>query len=151
VGIKDIPFFDGLRSIFQKQRPVSRESHNPYDPNAAVVGGLEVFNATVGDLGLVGNAAKALPVLRKRFPGLQMLGRGNRPDNPNSDHPLGNAIDVMTGDETTAQQIITVFKGLSGAKYWIWKRRIGNITHLWVPGSYTGPNPHTDHVHLSFF
>ncbi len=82
---------------------------------------------------------------------MTMYGLGERPDTPSSDHPLGKAIDLMTSDETSAQRIISVFRTQPGAKYWIWNRKKGALTSLWVPYTYTGPNPHTDHVHLSYY
>ncbi len=70
---------------------------------------------------------------------------------PGSDHPKGLALDVMTssrskGDAIAADAIKNA--GPLGVKYVIWYRKI------WSPGrgwrSYSGPSPHTDHVHISF-
>lgn len=69
---------------------------------------------------------------------------------PNSDHPKGRALDVMTADRAKGDAIaayaIANAKRL-GITYVIWHRRI------WQNGrwsAYSGPSPHTDHVHLSF-
>lgn len=154
VGVKDVPFFDGLRAILRKERPTPSTTHAPYVLPAVAditVGALAGFDAvTSGDLGLVGNAASALQQWRQLYPNLNMLGRGERPT-PNSDHPKGKAIDIMTTDNSTAQNIIRIFKTQPGAKYWIWSRQQGHIAKLWIPTRYTGDNPHTDHVHLSYF
>lgn len=67
---------------------------------------------------------------------------------PNSDHPKGLAIDVMTvakGDMVAAYAIANASR--LSVTYIIWNRRI------WEGGnwaSYSGPSPHTDHVHISF-
>lgn len=70
---------------------------------------------------------------------------------PNSDHPKGLAIDLMTLSKTkgdaTCQYLIDNYARL-GVKYIIYWRKI------WRPGegwsNYSGPNPHIDHVHVSF-
>lgn len=70
---------------------------------------------------------------------------------PNSDHPKGLAIDLMTlsksKGEATAEYAIANAARL-GITYVIYWRRI------WHPGKgwteYDGPNPHIDHVHISF-
>lgn len=69
---------------------------------------------------------------------------------PNSDHPKGRAIDIMSSG-SLAQGIANDFvsqAGSRGVSYVIWNR------HIWTPAqgwhSYSGPNPHTDHVHVSF-
>jgi hypothetical protein len=69
---------------------------------------------------------------------------------PNSDHPKGLALDFMTksraqGDALVAELIANA--GSYSVKYIIWYRRI------WEDGqwrTYSGSNPHTDHVHVSF-
>jgi hypothetical protein len=71
---------------------------------------------------------------------------------PGSDHPKGRALDFMTysnkkkGD-ALANDIIKNYKAWN-VKYVIWYR------YIWQPGRgwhrYSGPSPHTDHVHVSF-
>jgi hypothetical protein len=155
VGVKDVPFFDGLRSLLRQDVPTPRQAHSPYIASGAlalasagVTGGTTA--GAEGDKGisqLVGNAKAAYPVIRTIAPG-PIYGWGLR-DNP-SDHPLGKALDVMTKDNVRAQQIIAVFRTRPGAKYWIWNRQIASAALDWKIRPYTGPNPHTDHVHLSF-
>lgn len=65
-----------------------------------------------------------------------------------SDHPKGLAIDVMTTlkGPAVANYAIANAARLS-IKYIIWNRQI------WQNGKwtkYSGPSPHTDHVHISF-
>ncbi len=156
VGLKDIPFFDGLRSLVRQEPPTPRASHTPWNPaliqSAAV--GLATAAATPGaaDKGidrLVGNAKNGYNVIRP-LGTWQILGWGLRPD-MSSDHPKGLAIDVMTKSEADAQRIITAFRGTPGAKYWIWNREIANVAvKNWTQRHYSGINPHTDHVHLSW-
>jgi len=67
----------------------------------------------------------------------------------NSDHPKGLATDVMTvlKAPAVADWAIANATRLS-ITYVIWNRQI------WYPGKgwsrYTGPSPHTDHVHISY-
>lgn len=144
IGIKDVPFTEGLRSLLRKEQPTPRVKSGTSDGSGDDVG-------TTGDLGLVGYAASALPEWRKLYPSMNMLGRGPRTDVANSDHPKGKAIDMMTSDPAIASAIITKFKNQTGAKYWIWNHHSGDVRTLWFPKPYNGPNPHTDHVHLSYF
>lgn len=74
---------------------------------------------------------------------------------PGSDHPKGRALDYMinnikNGKKTgtsLANYMVQNYNKLK-VKYVIWNRRI------WSPGRgwrrYSGPSPHTDHVHVSF-
>ena len=158
VGVKDVAFFDGLRSVLRKERPTSRTPGEPYDPQDTATtgergsGGRRLDDgAGSGDLGLKGNAAKALPALRLYFGNLEMGGYRATGSVPDSDHPKGLAIDIMTTDNNVAQRIIALFRTQPGAKYWIWNRKSAYQSSLWVTRNYTGPSPHTDHVHLSYF
>jgi hypothetical protein len=64
-------------------------------------------------------------------------GRGSRPDNPTSCHPLGLALDLMVGRNRVLGDLIYAYVKLN-------KTRLGITTILWrVPDHY-------DHVHLSF-
>jgi hypothetical protein len=69
---------------------------------------------------------------------------------PNSDHPKGRAIDIMSSGSlgTSIANDFVSQAGSRGVSYVIWNGQI------WTPGRgwhrYTGPNPHTDHVHVSF-
>lgn len=74
---------------------------------------------------------------------------------PGSDHPKGRAIDLMINNvkggkargTAMANDIIKNYKAWN-VKYVIWNR------YIWHPGrgwsKYSGPSPHTDHVHVSF-
>jgi tape measure domain-containing protein len=100
--------------------------------------------------GLVGFAKMAMGVFRGMFPGMTIGGWRARGSVPGSDHPKGKALDLMTGSGAIASMIISVFRSMMGAKYWIWNRQIASAPG-WDPRAYSGPSPHTDHVHLSFF
>ncbi len=70
----------------------------------------------------------------------------------NSDHPKGLAIDLMTSSKSQGDAIandaIANAKAL-GITYVIWYRKIWKAsTGRWE--NYSGPSPHTDHVHVSF-
>lgn len=74
---------------------------------------------------------------------------------PGSDHPKGRALDFMINDikngsvtgTSLANDVIKNYKAWN-VSYVIWNR------YIWFPGSgwqkYSGPSPHTDHVHVSF-
>lgn len=98
--------------------------------------------------GLVGFAKMAWGALSKF--GLTMGGWRATGSVPGSDHPKGKAIDIMTGSGIMHRLIIELFKRLPGAKYWISMRKIASAPD-WRPRAYSGPSPHTDHVHTSFF
>lgn len=150
IGVKDVPFFDGMRALFRQEKPVGKY-HGAYVPKerSLIGSGLPKSGNVTGELGLVGNAAAALPILRS-LGNWTMYGKAFRPSGT-SDHPKGLAIDIMRPTEAEAQRIISVFRSLPGAKYWIWNRQIANVAvDNWRIRSYVGFSPHTDHVHLSF-
>lgn len=161
IGVKDVPFVDGMRELFRQEKLTPRKEHSPYEP---VLGGTAPSPGGQGgsaepgpnDSGisqLKGNAKHGYSKIRP-MGNWTIYGWGLRPSG-NSDHPRGLAIDVMHTKENEAQQIIAVFKTLPGAKYWIWNRKIANRSPMrgaapWAPRPYSGASPHTDHVHLSW-
>lgn len=70
---------------------------------------------------------------------------------PGSDHPKGLALDLMTRSKNVGDRLadyaVANYKAL-GIKYVIWWRQIWTPGKGWKP--YSGPSPHTDHVHVSF-
>lgn len=66
---------------------------------------------------------------------------------PGSDHYTGKALDVMGGNQSLANWAIRN-AGRLGVKYIIHNRRYWDPSQGWV--RYTGSNPHTGHVHISF-
>lgn len=154
VGTKDIPFFEGLRSLLRKEKPtgISHEAYQALQNAGQIIGAAAVSQS--GDTGiekLVGSAAAAYPKLKSRFPSVKMGGWRATGSVDNSDHPKGKAIDAMTSNPAEAEAIISAFKQIAGAKYFIWNRQIGAIYTLWARRYYNGPSPHTDHVHMSFY
>jgi hypothetical protein len=101
--------------------------------------------------GLVGYASTAFQFFKDMFPGMTIGGWRATGSVPGSDHPKGKALDLMTGSNAIAQRIISMFMDLPGKKYWIWNRQIATASGGWQPRPYSGPSPHTDHVHLSFY
>lgn len=71
---------------------------------------------------------------------------------PNSDHPKGLALDLMTLNHSTGNGIVEY--GIANAErlgitYIIYWGRIWTAsTNKWK--TYSGPSPHVDHVHISF-
>lgn len=90
--------------------------------------------------------------------GIKTIG-GWRKSDPYPDHPSGLALDLMTNNlgspavshprgTELANYLIANAKRL-GVKYIIWNRRSWNTSRgTWA--NYTGSNPHTDHVHVTF-
>lgn len=70
----------------------------------------------------------------------------------NSDHPKGLAIDVMESNIPVANKYANWFLANGarlGVTYVIHNRQIFFLSKgKWEP--YSGPSPHTDHVHVSF-
>jgi hypothetical protein len=69
---------------------------------------------------------------------------------PNSDHPKGRAIDIMSSGalgSSIANDFISQ-AGSRGVTYVIFNHQIWTPSQGWH--AYHGPNPHTDHVHVSF-
>lgn len=69
---------------------------------------------------------------------------------PNSDHPKGLAIDIMSSGGL-GNRIANEFVSNAsqrGVSYVIYNHQIWSPGRGWHP--YHGPNPHTDHVHVSF-
>jgi hypothetical protein len=160
VGVEDVPFVDGMRELFQQKKPTPRKEHSPYEPDLSGSTPTGGAGGGTGELGPVGPNDSGIDKLRgnarigyRKIRGMNkrwtIYGWGLRPSG-NSDHPLGKAIDVMNPTGAEALMIIAAFKTMPGAKYWIWNREIGQAKFDWVPRRYTGPSPHTDHVHLSW-
>lgn len=121
-------------------------------------GGVSVNTGKSRKYGLQGVSSatsKAADYFGSKY-GIKTIG-GYRPHGsvPGSDHPKGRALDYMidnikngkaTGD-ALANDLIKNYKAWN-VKYVIWNR------YIWSPGKgwrrYSGPSPHTDHVHASF-
>lgn len=155
VGVRDVPVLEGLRQLLRGEQPVPGRAHEAFKtvPTSSTQGFARSSGGAPGDTGidrLVGNAALAYPRLKALFPSLTFGGWRSTGSVPNSDHPRGLALDIMHPTSLQAAQIIQAFLPMPGAKYWIWDRRIASADQGWRPRPYGGPNPHTDHVHLSF-
>lgn len=68
------------------------------------------------------------------------------------DHPKGLALDFMTFKDTAKGEVLANYVVNNASRlnvtYVIWNRRIWKPDKGWY--RYTGFNPHTDHVHVSF-
>jgi hypothetical protein len=160
-GVRDVPLVEGLRSLLRGERPAEKQpAWAPITMDAIAAqegdGAPPPSGTLTGDSGisrLRGNAALAYPVLKAAFPHLRMGGWRPSGSVPNSDHPKGLAIDVMTGDNAMAGRIIGVARRTPGLRNWIWSRHYASVNTGWrrTPcGGHCGPSPHTDHVHLSW-
>ena len=99
---------------------------------------------TMNDNRLLPGTQALNDILLKQFPGTEIGGYREDPAYPD-EHPAGKALDFMTTDLNMGNSAIQT--GFSnGADYAIWQNQ------MWYPDGrtapYTGPNPHTDHVHL---
>lgn len=72
---------------------------------------------------------------------------GTSDHNPNSRGSV-NAWD-MDKDGVNVDEVIAAFMRHPGVNYVIWNRRIADVDTGWRWVDYTGPNPHTQHVHFS--
>jgi len=91
----------------------------------------------------------------KTFPGVKHLGiwGDKRHQKSKSDHNTGDALDIGIKDSSQGEQIAQkLIKEAQdkNIKYIIWNKQIWNpsISNSWRP--YSGENPHTTHVHVSF-
>lgn len=95
--------------------------------------------------------ASAAETLGKKF-GISTIGGWRAHGSvPNSDHPKGLALDMMTRSKSVGDRLadfaVANYKAL-GITYVIWYRQIWTPAKGWH--DYDGPSDHTDHVHLSF-
>lgn len=112
--------------------------------------------------GFTEGANQLARMVRSRFPNAvaQTLGyacRANTADPSSlSIHGMGRAVDVMMkspagkGGDDEGKEIADFFLlngDLLGVQYIIWNQTKCNL-HLKSCGRYTGPNPHTDHIHV---
>jgi hypothetical protein len=104
---------------------------------------------------ITSNTSKAADYWGSRY-GIKTIG-GYREHGsvPGSDHPKGRALDFMINNikngkatgTALANDVIKHYKQWN-VKYVIWNRYIWTPSRGWH--KYSGPSPHTDHVHVSF-
>jgi len=95
------------------------------------------------------NTAAAIAYVKQAW-GLDAFGWRATGSVPGSDHPKGLALDIPVRSVGLGEQIARWFLDHAqafGTSYVIWNRRIANPGQPWRP--YSGPSPHTDHVHVS--
>lgn len=104
--------------------------------------------------GISSNASHAADFWGSKY-GIKTIGGKGPGSVPGSDHPKGRALDFMINNVSNgkargtalANDLIKNYKSWN-IKYVIWNR------YIWHPGrgwtKYSGPSPHTDHVHVSF-
>lgn len=97
------------------------------------------------------NVAKAADYFGSKYGIGEVGGWREHGSVPGSDHPKGRALDFMTNNKNTgdalANDLIKNYKQWN-VKYVIWYRYIWSPSKGWR--KYSGPSPHTDHVHASF-
>lgn len=129
---------------------------NPnYNSVGAAIGGVAAGVSRKYKLkGISVTASKAADYFGSKY-GIKTIGGLGPGSVPGSDHPKGRALDYMINNikngkatgTALANDIIKNYKAWN-IKYVIWNR------YIWHPGrgwsKYSGPSPHTDHVHVSF-
>ncbi|NDL60966.1 M23 family metallopeptidase [Phytoactinopolyspora mesophila] len=119
--------------------------------------------------GLTPDALRVLRCLVDRYPTIQEYhGVGNRPENPDSDHPTGRAVDAMIPDWDkddgrefgweVAEWLQSNSRAL-GVRYIIWDSHVWSIEdsgNQWRdyehPSGATDPTSlHLDHIHVSVY
>ncbi len=101
------------------------------------------------------NTAKAADYFGSRY-GIKTIGGYSSSGSvPNSDHPKGLALDYMINNISNGKKTGTALANdvIKNAKAWnvkyvIWYHYIWSPERGWH--KYSGPSPHTDHVHVSF-
>jgi len=106
-------------------------------------------------MGVQPHVAKAAAEITSTFGITNIGGKATSGHITNSDHYTGLALDVMTGpNPAQGKGDLIAAWALQNAdrlsvKYVIWNHRYNGLDGKgWV--AYTGSNPHTDHVHISF-
>jgi len=122
------------------------------------------------ELGLNPDALRVLRCVRQSAPEIRgFIGRAARPGNPTSDHPAGNAVDVMIPDyrspagvavgDRIAAWLLANRKQL-GVKYVVWNERIWSVQRQdegWRDYCSTGvpcgddSSSHRNHIHVSTY
>jgi hypothetical protein len=64
---------------------------------------------------------------------------------------LSHAIDVDDDGIDESWIISHIAKNDKVLWYIIWNRKLYSNTYNWVPRTYTGSNPHTDHMHIEIY
>lgn len=138
----------GLEQITKDSpnNPVNQVSSDP-----SGTGGISPATLGQTGTGATDSSGKLLPgtqalsdTLSSQFPGIDIGGWREDPAYPD-EHPAGKAIDFMTSDLATGNKALSTGWS-SGADYAIWQNKMHYPDGTTKP--YTGPNPHTDHVHF---
>ncbi len=170
-GLRNAGLVDTARSLIRGQLPASRDSTIATERtgvakalenvgSAIGSGGANMLNALSGVVGryklgpVKSHVARVADLVGSYF-NLKTIG-GWRASDPFPDHPAGLALDFMIDDipngKAVGDQIAAIVIQYASAwrvDYMIWNRRTWNPRRgTWE--TYTGSNPHTDHVHVTF-
>lgn len=149
-------------STIEANNRASAQRDRDISANGAAVNGVNPnysYNTTgasrkYGLKGVSPNVGHAADYWGSKY-GIKTIGGRGPGSVPGSDHPKGRALDFMINNvkgghargEALANDVIRNYKSWN-VKYVIWNR------YIWSPGrgwrKYSGPSPHTDHVHVSF-
>lgn len=104
--------------------------------------------------GVSSNTSKAANYFGSKY-GIRTIGGIGPGSVPGSDHPKGRATDFMINNIKNGKAVGTALANDAIAhykewniKYVIWNRYIWTPSRGWH--KYSGPSPHTDHVHVSY-
>lgn len=156
-----------LKGLYGDKGYTLDEGTDPSAPNGKLLPNpvMDLGDITPGrngiPAGLKPNAARGAAIARRVFEFTGVIGGLGHRSNK-SDHPHGNAIDIMTmGNVEFGQQIADYFRQhaqVLGVKYVIFNKRIASAKNGWAWRPYSHPsggsNPtldHVDHPHISFY
>lgn len=123
---------------------------------------------TTIDGGLTPDATRVARCTKHNFGDFTMYGRAERPNNPNSDHPTGRAVDIMIKDwqrpagKMQGNEIAGWLQANAsklGVKYIIWDAKVWRVSAPekgWAqyrhPSGSSNPTlDHLDHIHVSVY
>ena len=142
------------KALAASQRALGGVHPNFTSAGYSVGSALAGANRKYGLKGISASASKAANYFGNKY-GIKTIGGRGPGSVPGSDHPKGRALDFMINNikngraagDALANDVIKNYKAWN-VKYVIWYH------YIWQPGrgwkKYSGPSPHTDHVHVSF-
>lgn len=160
-AIKDVEIVGGLRDLISGKIPAGRPPVKRANFGQTIISGTAGTGSRAPSgaykLGLVlPHVSNAAYEVGGKF-GIKSIG-GWRAFDPFPDHPSGRALDFMINDIPNGMGVgesLANYLAQNAAEwrvdYLIWNRRTWNSrTKTWGPYTATS-NPHTDHVHATFF
>lgn len=138
------------KSAFRRMQEMQSLMASGIPPAFGGVGGEGGFlDDAPGDKRLAPHVRGARQEIINRFGITNIGGHATSGHIKGSDHYTGHALDVMGGKQNVADWAVQNAAAL-GVKYVIYNGRIFDVRNGKGWTKYTGSNPHTGHVHISF-